>query len=69
MTPIDGWVLWGFHPAYCGGEPIKLAGGVRAEVRAASKWRTAEGFTCGIYRAGTPPHGLRAQAAEAKARG
>ena len=63
---MDEWVLWGFHPAYCDGEAIKLTGGTKWDCRAASKSRTAEGWTCATYKTGTPPHGLRDQAAEAR---
>jgi hypothetical protein len=61
------WVLWGFHPAYCGGTPIRLTGGTQRHCRSEQKPRTAEGFTCAIYKQGTAPAGLREQAKQARA--
>lgn len=51
-------VLWGFHPAHCDGEPIKLC------THSAASQRTHErqGWTCAAYRGGNSPEGLRAQA-------
>lgn len=57
------WLLWGSHPNYAGGVPIKLAGGTlndclhakRRRTLADSRWKLA------IYKAGTEPVGLRLQ--------
>lgn len=62
----DTWVLWGFHPAYCDGEAIKLTGGTERECRGESRSRTAQEWTCATYRTGTAPAGLRDQAAAAR---
>lgn len=63
------WVLWGFHPAYAQGVPIKLTGGSPSDCRTEQTWRVERegGWTCAIYRAGTPPVGLREQATAARA--
>jgi hypothetical protein len=60
------FVLWGFHPAYCDGIPIKLTGGALRSLRGEQSSREREGFTCGIYAEGTAPTGLRLQAEQAK---
>lgn len=39
------WVLWGAHPLYAGGVPIKLTGGTPAECRRERRFRERGGFT------------------------
>lgn len=61
---MTDWVLWGFHPRYANGVPIKLVGGSLPRCRAEQTWRVKRerGWTCAIYREGTAPVGLREQA-------
>ncbi len=64
---MSGYVLWGYHPDYCGGEPIKLAGSsFLGSLRSESSWRKGGGWTTAIYRSGAEPKGLRVQAEEAR---
>jgi hypothetical protein len=60
------FVLWGSHPRYCAGEPIKLTAGTLGECRSAERTRRADGgWKLAIYRAGTTPVGLRELARKA----
>jgi len=64
---MSGYVLWGYHPDYCGGEPIKLAGSsFLGSLRSESSWRKGGGWTTAIYRSGAEPKGLRIQAEVAR---
>lgn len=56
------WVVWGFHPRYVDGTPIKLTGGSTRHCNGEVTRRTQEGWTCAVYRARTAPVGLREQA-------
>lgn len=59
---IGEWTLWGSHPLYVDGLPIKISIGTLREVRAS--WRQRErdgGWLLAIYRWGTEPVGLREQ--------
>lgn len=38
-------VLWGRHPEYCDGRPIKIAGGSRSELAKELQSRERQGFT------------------------
>lgn len=58
--PAETFVLWGFHPRYAGGVPIKLTTGSLQQLSAENTSRKAEGFTTAIYKQGTEPAGLRA---------
>ena len=62
------WVLWGFHPRYAGGEPIKIMGGTIGQCRTEMAFRVERegGWTCAIYGAGTAPLGLRDMARAAQ---
>lgn len=53
------YVLWGFHPAYCNGQPIKITGAdsVRS-LSSESKTRQHEGWTLAIYKGGESPDSL-----------
>lgn len=54
--------LWGSHPAYVDGEPIKLTIGTLGEVRASQRQRERDGgWLLAIYKWGTEPVGLREQ--------
>ena len=64
---MSGYVLWGYHPDYCGGEPIKLAGSsFLGSLRSESSWRKGGGWTTAIYRSGAEPKGLLVQAEVAR---
>jgi hypothetical protein len=56
------WTLWGSHPAYADGLPIKISIGTLREVRAARRQRERDGdWLLAIYRWGIEPVGLREQ--------
>jgi|SRR6185295_13370733 len=55
-------ILWGFHPEYCDGQPIKL----EKYSKQAQYRREREGWTCAAYFAGDIPSGLQVQANLAK---
>lgn len=59
---IGASVLWGFHPAYNNGLPLKLA----RSTKEATRRYLSEGWTVAVYRRGEVPAGLRIQAEEAK---
>jgi hypothetical protein len=65
---VSAWVLWGFHPRYADGVPIKLTGGTLGHCRAEQTHRVErEGdWTCAIYKRGAAPTGLREQAKVAR---
>lgn len=48
------WTLWGQHPEYAGGVPIKVTGGSLAAVRAEREWRERHGWTVTVARTGHP---------------
>jgi hypothetical protein len=64
-APADSWVLWGSHPLYADGEPIKLTGGTLRECATAQceRERESSDWLLATYRAGAAPLGLRIQAA------
>lgn len=56
-------ILWGFHPSYCEGAPIKL----EKYSKQAQHRREREGWKCAAYFAGDIPSGLMVQANLARA--
>lgn len=55
-------ILWGFHPEYCDGQPIRL----ERYSKQAQYYRERHGWTCAAYFAGDIPSGLQVQANQAK---
>jgi hypothetical protein len=57
----EDWALWGSHPAYVDGVPIKLTIGDRRTCGSSQRYRErCGGWTLAIYRQGVPPTGFRA---------
>jgi hypothetical protein len=48
-------VLWGSHPGYNGGQPLKLTGGTDREINAEAKRRKAEGWDVQVRDEGARP--------------
>jgi hypothetical protein len=47
------YVLWGSHPSYADGVPIRLTGGTVRECRTEKRWRESDGgWTLSIRKAG-----------------
>lgn len=61
------FVLWGFHPRYAGGVPIKLNYGSARSLGREKKFRERTGWVCALYAEGAKPVALRLQAEQAKA--
>lgn len=57
-TETKTLILWGFHPSYCGGIPMRL----EKYTRKAQERRQREGWTCAAYAEGDEPTGLALQA-------
>ena len=63
---MNEWVVWGFKHAVLP-MPIKLSGGALRTCRADLRRWESDGWKCAIYKAFTPPIGLREQAIGAAA--
>lgn len=53
--PARELVLWGFHPLYAPGVPVRIAGGTPRAVRREARSRAAQGWTCAPYPERVPP--------------